>query len=342
MRPTLIHVTADTDTGQAAPPRAGAPYDERPPLVSVIVPAWNAGEYLRPAVESVLAQTHRELEVIVVDDGSTDGSPATLADIGDPRLRVVHQENAGKSAAMNRGIAESRGELFAVQDSDDLSDPRRIEQQARLLAGDPALTGAFVGVRLLMDDRPTAPQSRAKDAERCRRDLAGLHLPAHDGPPMFRRSAVGALRFDEDVRIGETIDLVLRLDEAGGAFAVVGECLYSYRLRPGSLCHDDPDARDAEVGRVLARARERRGMPPADGAPRVSGSRNAARDNNIASYFIESAIDQRAAGHLGGAITTGLRCARMHPLDPHYWKALVCAIAPRGLLRRMRRSERAA
>jgi glycosyltransferase involved in cell wall biosynthesis len=308
------------------------------PLVTVVVPAYNAGPYLKPAVWSVLRQTHGDLEVVVVDDGSTDGSVDGLAAIADPRLRVLRQPNRGKSAAMNRGIAEGRGAFYAVQDSDDVSHPTRIERQLALLVDNRDLTGVFCGWDLILGGRRTAPQARAKDAEECRADLSALRIPTHDGTPMYRRSGVAGVHYDEDIRIGESIDYLLRLDELGRRFAVLGECLYSYRIRPESLCHHDPEGRDALIARVLDTARARRGLAPDAHPPRPLRSRNAQLDNNIASYFMESVLDQRREGRRGGALSTALRCAALHPLDPHYLKPLAYSVAPGRAVRLMRRA----
>ena len=304
-------------------------------LVSVIIPAYNAGPYLRAAVRSVLDQTHRNLELILVDDGSTDGSVDAVAGIPDPRMTVVRQPNAGKSAAMNRGLEIARGEFYAVQDSDDLSMPARIERQLAHLVADPGLAGVFCGWNLILNGRTTAPQHRWKDSEACRRDLEALRIPTHDGTPMYRRTRMEGLHYDEDIRIGESMDYLFRAAERGARFAVVGECLYSYRIRPESLCHDDPDARDALVNRVLDAARARRGLPPAPAGRRLR-SANAARDNNIASYFMESVIDQRRSGDRRGAIATALRCSALHPLDLHYHKALAYSLVPRPVIGRLR------
>lgn len=97
------------------------------PLVSVIIPTYNRADMVVEAVRSVLEQTMDDFEVVVVDDGSTDGTRDALRPFAD-RIRYVHQENAGVGAARNRGIAESRGELLAFLDSDDLFAPRMLEE----------------------------------------------------------------------------------------------------------------------------------------------------------------------------------------------------------------------
>ncbi len=149
---------------------------------------------------------------------------------------------------------------------------------------------------------------------------------------MYRRERVAGLRYDERYSIGETIDYLLRSSEAGGRYEVLGECLFSYRILDESLCRDDPEARDALVERVIDAARLRRGLAPRSHAARRPSSRNAARDNNIASYFMESVLDQRRDGERLGAIATALRCSALHLADPHYHKALVYSLVPRPMI----------
>ena len=96
------------------------------PRVSVVMPAYQAAWSVGAAVESVLWQTYRDLEVVVVDDGSTDAT-AEIVRAHEGPVRVVHQENAGVAAARNRGIAEAAGELIAFCDSDDLWFPAHLE-----------------------------------------------------------------------------------------------------------------------------------------------------------------------------------------------------------------------
>jgi glycosyltransferase involved in cell wall biosynthesis len=109
------------------PPGAG--------LVSVVVPAYNAGRTLDETLRSVRGQTHTELEIIVVDDGATDDTAAVAqrhAD-ADPRVRVIRQKNAGVAAARNTGWQAARGDIVALIDSDDLWAPEKIERQLRAL-----------------------------------------------------------------------------------------------------------------------------------------------------------------------------------------------------------------
>lgn len=116
------------------------------PTVSVVIPTYNYARYVGDAIDSVLAQTVPPLEVVVIDDGSTDDTPTVLAKYGD-RIRAIRQENQGLSAARNAGIREARGEWVAFLDSDDAFHPRKLELQLAALAAHPELklvaTGAF-------------------------------------------------------------------------------------------------------------------------------------------------------------------------------------------------------
>ena len=105
------------------------------PLVSVIIPAYNAELWIAESIGSVLAQTWRELEVIVVDDGSQDATPEMVAGIDDPRVRLIRQENRGQCAALNRGVAEAQGDFIKFLDADDWLNPEHLAAQLAVLDG---------------------------------------------------------------------------------------------------------------------------------------------------------------------------------------------------------------
>jgi glycosyltransferase involved in cell wall biosynthesis len=113
--------------------------------ISVILPVWNRAREVGNAIDSALAQTMPPLEVIVIDDGSTDATPEVLARYGE-RIIVIRQSNQGVAAARNSGIAIARGELLAFLDSDDVWLPRKLELQAALFDADPALGLVHCGV----------------------------------------------------------------------------------------------------------------------------------------------------------------------------------------------------
>ena len=105
------------------------------PLVSICIPCHNAAPYIGAALDSVLAQTWKNLEIIVVNDGSTDGSAEVLEQYRERGVRVIHQENRGQCAAANKAFAESTGDYIKFFDADDLLSPEMIEKQMGRLAG---------------------------------------------------------------------------------------------------------------------------------------------------------------------------------------------------------------
>ena len=111
--------------------------NDRTPRVSVVVPVYNKEHYLRRAVDSVLAQTFDDLELVLVDDGSTDGSLEVCRSYADPRVRVIHQANGGEGAARNRGIREARSPMLALLDGDDQWAPTFLEAMMGLAAEHP-------------------------------------------------------------------------------------------------------------------------------------------------------------------------------------------------------------
>jgi glycosyltransferase involved in cell wall biosynthesis len=106
------------------------------PLVSVVIPAYNSERFVDEAIDSVLRQSHQRIEVIVVDDGSTDGTAARVRAYGD-RVRYVHQANAGVGAARNRGLALATGDYIAFLDDDDVWQPEKLEVQVEIAARNP-------------------------------------------------------------------------------------------------------------------------------------------------------------------------------------------------------------
>jgi len=111
-------------------------------MVSVIIPTFNNGKYIIQALESVLSQTYREYEIIIIDDGSTDGTPKLLEQFKD-RIRYCYQENQGLAIARNRGLEESRGEFSTFLDADDVWLPDNLKMKADVLQKHPEIGGVF-------------------------------------------------------------------------------------------------------------------------------------------------------------------------------------------------------
>jgi glycosyltransferase involved in cell wall biosynthesis len=222
------------------------------PLVTVVIPAYNAERTVSATVGSVLAQTVGDLEVIGVDDGSSDDTAAEAQRSGDARLRVVTQPNAGAAAARNTGIDAGRARYVAFVDADDLWLPHKLERQIAVLEGDPGATAVQSGA-IWVD-----PELNVLSVRPCvePRDplLATLlfqNLPAFPTTLVVERSAFSSIgRFDPSLVILEDWELAIRAARYGGLRSVP-EPLALYRVHPGNRSreldiHIDPGFRVLE------------------------------------------------------------------------------------------------
>ncbi len=184
------------------------------PLVSVVLPFRDPGRYLGPAVESVLGQTLRDLELIAIDDGSTDGSAAALAPLAaaDPRLRVVAQEGLGLVPTLNRGLSLARAALVARMDADDISLPERLERQVAFMERHPEVAAVGTAYRVFTDAgltaRASSPPTRPADV---RAALASGNVMSHPSIVMRRDAVLGVGGYRAQFRDAEDYDLWLRL-----------------------------------------------------------------------------------------------------------------------------------
>jgi glycosyltransferase involved in cell wall biosynthesis len=182
------------------------------PLVSVIIPAYNRARFVGEAVESALAQTFADREILVVDDGSTDGTREALARYGD-RIRCVAKPNGGPASARNRGADEARGSLLAFLDSDDLWHPQKLALQVDYLRAHRDIAMVFTDVEWQQRDggvrRSHFRRYRPHDGFVLRETIA--HPCIVSQSVMIRRDAFQAVRFDEALLTGEGLDFIIRL-----------------------------------------------------------------------------------------------------------------------------------
>lgn len=207
------------------------------PRVSVILPVYNGEAYLREAVDSILGQTYADFELIVIDDGSRDGTAAVLDAVRDPRVRVVHQDNMGLALTLNKGIGLARGEYIARQDADDISRPERLARQVDYLDAHPAcgLLGTWSVIqedRVLTSRQHRHPCSNGELQLRLLFDSFFVHSSV-----MMRRSALhrsGLYPTDPERNPPEDFDLWLRIAREH-ELANLAEPLLVYREVPGSI-----------------------------------------------------------------------------------------------------------
>ncbi len=217
------------------------------PRCSVILPVRDGGEHLYHAVDSILAQTVRELELIVVDDGSRDGAPARLP--ADPRLRVVANPGHGIVAALNHGmaLADPRAPFLARMDADDLALPERLERQLALLEAEPALGIAAAQVEIFSEGPALGDGFREyqdwMNALTRPADIARelfVESPLAHPSVVFRRAAWARLGGYRDTPWPEDYDLWLRAFALGIAMAKPEGVLLRWRDHPARLTRTDP------------------------------------------------------------------------------------------------------
>ena len=210
------------------------------PLVSVVLSVRNGEVDLRNAIESIQTQTFRNLELICINNGSTDQTAAILDGINDPRVRVFHQEDKGLAAALNRGIFLSRGRYIARQDHDDLALPTRIEKQVSFMEAHPdcALVGTWAEI-WAGDRRTERAHDHPADDAVLKFELL-FNNPFVHSSVMLRKSAlddVGGYSIDQDRQPPEDYELWSRLSRRFQV-ANLPERLTIYREVPTSMSRE--------------------------------------------------------------------------------------------------------
>ncbi len=206
------------------------------PLISVIVPAYNAEATILETIHSVQEQTLSDLEIVVIDDGSTDATLERLETVRDPRLRVFTYQNGGLATARNRGMGRARGELISFIDADDLWTPDKLEFQLAALRRRPRAGVAYSWTAFIDQDGRFL---FAKEPLRLEGDVYAALLMscfiARGSNVLLRRACVDSVgRFDAGLRAAEDWEYWIRA-AARWPFALVPRYQVLYRLSPGGL-----------------------------------------------------------------------------------------------------------
>jgi glycosyltransferase involved in cell wall biosynthesis len=280
------------------------------PLVSVVMAVYNGETFLREAIESALAQTYGPLEIVVVDDGSTDGSAAILESFA-PKLRIFHQENAGQAAARNLGISKASGEWIGFLDQDDLWDPRKTELQLNAAQVDDAVIHA---VPRIIDSSGSVHQARIMNPQRSAA-IADLIRSSTLSicTALVRRSALADIGgFDPRNRFGtEDYQLWLRLAAKGYRFRFLDEVLASRRLHDGNFSSDH---RRMQCGFIYAIQTTRSEYPAAFG--RVE---RRAADMAPGRFEFDAAWQLYVRGDYARAARHFRRAVWLWPFSATYW-----------------------
>ncbi len=298
------------------------------PLISVLMPVYNAERYLAEAVESILNQTLGDFEFLIVDDGSTDGSLRILERYAsrDPRIRLTSRPNTGYLVALHEMLAVARGEFLARMDADDIALPERFERQVEYFRSHPEVV--VLGTRILVIDHDGDPLE-----ERCRaqthEEIDMAHLVPSSASPGICHPAL-MMRTETLRRVGgyraeyypsEDGDLFLRLAEIG-RLANLPDVHLKYRLHPQSTTRARGVEQYAVLLSAIADARRRRGLPPVpppDSAPPPQTPDELEWWRFLGWMALKS-------GYTTTARKFGLRCCRRRPLSLESWRLLYCAL----------------
>jgi glycosyltransferase involved in cell wall biosynthesis len=299
------------------------------PLVSVIIPAYNAAAFLRETLDSALAQSYPNLEIIVVDDGSTDTTPQLLETYAD-RIRVLHQANAGQAAARNHGARESHGELLAFLDSDDLWDADKIARQVELLNRFPEALAVYCDHRAIDAEGSLLSSSGALHYPRSSGEMLRAMLLScciiTPGLVLLRRNAFEASGgFDEAplMRGHEDHALWLRL-ATQGSFIYSPDTLFSYRR------HSQQTTRQKHWEMSMSRAKLNMMMAISDF---IRASQNEDLKRLFACVLAETQISAAWAARQTGDHAEARRIAAaalaLRPTSARAWYALGATFKPR-------------
>jgi hypothetical protein len=223
------------------------------PKVSVVMPVYNGKDYLREAASSVLHQTFTDFELIIINDGSTDGTPSILEEIAaDKRVRVLHnEENRGLTYTRNKGIANSRGQYIAMLDSDDAALPKRIEKQVIFLDSHPefALVGSSINLvssdgRYIRTQYYPTPPAYIPSLLLFQNNFAQSTV-------MLRRSALPAECYRLEYPPAEDYDLWVRM-AANHKVANLDAALVKYRIHGASISTVQANTQQQSIHKIQA------------------------------------------------------------------------------------------
>jgi len=285
--------------------------------LSVVMAVFNGAAALPATLDSILTQTERDFELIVVDDGSTDATPAILADKAarDARLRIITQENAGLTRALIRGCAEARADIIARHDCGDRSYPERFARQLALIADGHAVVSCATR---FVDVDGDLLYIACADGEEVRRsllhdDASHIHGLPHHGSAMFRRDAyTNAGGYRAEFRVAQDLDLWIRIARDGGTFAIAEDVLYDATVGVHSI---SGTARTAQVQLTEIAVALRDGHGSLADAATVKTAPITLRGEAAALYFIGKCLLQQRNPKGRRYLREAIR------RDPWHWRA---------------------
>lgn len=304
------------------------------PRLSVLMPVYNTAAYLMEALESIRAQTLEDFELLVINDGSTDGSSKLLATVArnERRMRLIERPNRGLVETRNQLLQEANGEVVAWMDSDDLSAPNRLERQLRALDADPQLVCVGSNIGLIDPDGHSLGSETYPTEDSEIRVLQQSGGGLRFGSTMQRRGVALEVGFRADFPMGEDFDFLLRVAESGKV-SNLPETLYIYRQHLASTCtafgRNWPVYRQvildlAQQRRTTGKDALQRGEPIAFPEPDPAADQQFHSD-----VLVEWARNAQAIGDRRRALRYLSLALRREPATPKIWRRLAKLILNR-------------
>ena len=297
------------------------------PTISVVMSVYNAGAFLRPAMDSILGQGVRDVEYVIVDDGSTDESPRVLRDYAerDSRIRLTVRGNKGLTVTLNEALEQARGEFIARMDCDDVGVPGRFQKQLAFLRAHPDVVCAGGHFELIDEKSRLLTRLRPpSDDETIQQLLLRGHTAICHPAAMMRRDALTRVGgYDPFFKTTQDLDLWLRLGEVG-KLANVPEVVLRFRQHGGSVSETKREEQRRFGREAVERAWNRRGIT--DGVYEAEEPWRPGRDLESRHRF---ALRYGWWGFNSGARDTALaygwRAVRIAPWKAAGWKLLAAA-----------------
>lgn len=300
------------------------------PLVSVLMPVYNAERYVAQAVESILNQTFQDFELIIIDDGSTDRSLEVLQRYAaqDQRIHLTHSENCGIAKTTNKMLSQAAGEFVALMDNDDIAFPDRLAQQVDLLKSQPNVVGVSGAVqfideqgRLLLTESPV-PQD---DQEIQSLLLSGYANNFPHPCAMLRRAALVEIGgYNEALVVAADLDMMLRIGEVGKLMNLKQPIL-QYRVHMKSACGQKYETYRQEALAACQRAWQRRGIEGHFASGEEEQIRPGADRFSQYPFLVKYGWWAFNSGQRRTALLYAFRAVTSVPFATSGWKLLACA-----------------